>query len=148
MGDEREPELARAGPGVISSQCSPPSSLRYTPQWFCWYSVSGCPAAAANLCTHWPVTGFGSGLKSARTPLLRGSHVAPPSRVSNTPTAEIPTQTRSAIGGVGDDRVQDQARRCPAAQPGRVGWSRRPATWLQVTPPSALRNRPAGSTPA
>ncbi len=35
-----------------SVQVAPPSVERYCPQWFCWYSVSGSPAAIASLWTH------------------------------------------------------------------------------------------------
>ena len=36
----------------------------------------------------------------------------------------------------------------PGRQVGREGWFVSPSTWVHVLPPSLLRNRPAGSTPA
>src|SRR5512140_1337082 len=36
----------------------------------------------------------------------------------------------------------------PGCHSGLLGWARRPSTWVHVSPPSALRKRPAGSTPA
>ena len=36
----------------------------------------------------------------------------------------------------------------PGCHSGVDGWRRSPSTWAQVAPPSVLRNRPAGSTPA
>ena len=87
---------------VSSIQVAPPSSERYTPQWFCWYSVSVWPPPAmTSLWTHCPVSGNGSGLKPARTPTLRGVQVAPPSVVSNVPTEEMPTQIRCGSLGWG-----------------------------------------------
>ena len=101
----------------------------------------------ASLCTHCPVSGAGPGTKSARTPLFLGSHVAPPSRVSNTPTAEMPTHIRCGSVGWGTIvwRIRPPA---PGPQVGRVGWFVSPSTCVHVAPPSALRKSPAGSTPA
>ena len=59
-------------------------------------------AAMTSLWTHCPKSGNRfSGSNSARTPLLRVDQVAPPSCVSNTPTAEIPTHIRSPSVGWG-----------------------------------------------
>ena len=92
--------------------------------------------------------GSGSGSKSARTPLFRGSHVAPPSRRLEHPDRRDPDPHPLRVGRVGDDRVAGSARRRPGPQVWRVGWFVSPSTCDQVAPPSSLRNRPAGSTPA
>ena len=79
--------------------------------------------------------GCGSGRKSARTPRLRGSQVAPPSRVSKVPTAEIADPHPLGIGRVGDDRVEDEA--AGAGLPGRAAGMVRQA--LDVGPrPAAV----------
>src|SRR5438093_9901156 len=100
-----------------------------------------------SLCTHCPVSGGGPGTKSARTPRLRGSHETPPSTVSNVPTAEMATHIRSRSVGCGMIvwRMRPPA---PGDHVGRDGWFVKPWTWLHVRPPSSLRNRPAGPTPA
>ena len=92
--------------------------------------------------------GGGSGRKSARTPWLRGSQVAPPSRVSKVPTAEI-ADPHPLPGSVGWGTIVWRMRPpAPGCQVGRLGWFVRPSTWAQVRPPSSLRNSPAGPTPA
>jgi hypothetical protein len=47
-----------------------------------------------DLCTHWPTSGNLSGIKSARTPWSKGSHVALLSSDRSVPAAEIATTTR------------------------------------------------------
>src|SRR3954462_2753277 len=100
-----------------------------------------------SLWTHCPNSGYLSGWKSARTPRFRVSHVFPPSVVSNAPTAEMPTHSRSLSDGWGTIEWRHRPP-APGCHSGRVGWLRRPSTCCHVAPSSSLRNRPAGSTPA
>ena len=58
-------------------------------------------------------------MKSARTPRCAAPSVAPPSRVSKTPTARDPDPRPLGIGRVRDDRVEDQP--AVAGLPGRAG---------------------------
>src|SRR4029077_21279794 len=81
------------------------------------------------------------------TPTLRAIHDSPPSRDSNTPTAEMPPHMRSVAVGWGMI-VWRMSPPAPGPQVGRDGWLVRPSTCDQVAPPSVLRNRPAGSTAA
>src|SRR5207247_10525706 len=76
-------------PALMSSHELPPSRERYTPQWFCWYRLSGSPAAMTSLWTHWPVSGQGSGWKQADTPRFRATQLVPPSSVAKVPTALV-----------------------------------------------------------
>ena len=59
----------------------------------------------------------------------------------------MPTHARCGSSGCGTIvcRISPPA---PGSQVSRDGWSVRPRTCVQVAPPSSLRNRPAGSTPA
>src|SRR6185503_15172719 len=86
-------------------------------------------------------------MKHARTELLRGSQLFPPSCVSNVPTDEMATHIRSWFVGWGtiEWRISPPA---PGDQVGREGCFVRPSTWVHALPPSSLRNRPAGPTPA
>ena len=54
----------------------------------------------------------------------------------------------SPIEGTPASRMGVQAGDVPGCHCGRVGWLVRPSTCCQVPPPSRLRNKPAGSTPA
>src|SRR5437667_298536 len=73
--------------------------------------------------------------------------VVPPSSGATVAPARIPTHTLPASEGWGTI-VWHMRPPAPGRQRGRLGCSRRPATWLQLAPPSSLRNSPAGSTPA
>src|SRR5262249_2389034 len=106
-------------------------------------------AAITSLWTHCPNSGYcwSGGLKPARTPVLRVSQLEPPSCVSNAPTDEIPTQTRSASSreGTMEWRIRPPL---PGCHSGRLGVFVSPSTCARVAPPSPLLNSPAGSTPA
>ena len=89
-----------------------------------------------------------SGLNSARTPTLRASHdVAAVARLEDADGRD-PDPRPVRVGRVGDDRVEDEpAGARPPGRPASGGWSG-PRRGVQVAPPSSLRKRPAGSTPA
>ena len=101
----------------------------------------------ANLWTHCPVTGKrSSGLNSARTPTLRGSHDAP--AVARLEHADRRDPDPGPVASVGWGMIVCRmSPPAPGPQVGRVGWLVRPSTWRQVVPPSSLRKSPAGSTP-
>ena len=134
-------------PLAMSSQWSPPSSLRYRPQWFWRYRRSGRPPAGATLCTHWPNSGYLSGRNTARMPSLRACQLRPPSSVRYTPPVEMAIHIRSGSAGSGRT-VCRHSPPPPGSQRGRWGWSHSPSTSSNVSPPSSERNSAAGSTPA
>src|SRR3990170_2483228 len=91
--------------------------------------------------------GFGSGNQRAVIPLFIGVHVAPPSSVRNTATAEIPTTMRFAFFGSGRI-VWRHSPPAPGFHFDRVEWDVSPGTSFQESPLSVERKSPAGSTPA
>ena len=74
-------------------------------------------------------------------------HVAPPSSVSHTPAAEMPTASRSGSPG----HVTIECRQSPPAPGchfGRVGCFQSARLSSQLAPPSRLSNSTPGSPPA
>ena len=134
------------------SSASAGRSSRKMPQWFCWYSRSGLPAAKRTQCGSWPYSRSGLGWKSARTPWLSGC------------------QSRAAVGGlehaaarhadvhvrriarIDQDRVQLRAvgRAVLVAAAPRLALRMRVEAGdaFQVAPPSSERNSPCGDVPA
>src|SRR5262245_9219622 len=121
------------------------------PQWFCWYSRSGSAGCTIMQCGSWPNSGYLSGRKSARTPLLSGCQLAPRSRLSKVPPLDIDTNRCS--GSRGSSWIE--CRSAPSGEPGlpplvqshHEGRSLKPATPCHETPPSCERKRPEGLVP-
>ncbi len=86
-------------------------------------------------------------MKSASTPLLRGSHVAPPSVVSKVLAAEIAMCILDRFEGCGT-MLSTIIPPAPGAQRSRVEYEVSAGTSAQVRPLSVLANSAAGSTPA
>ena len=74
-------------------------------------------------------------------------HVAPPSSVSHTPTAEIASASRSGSPGHGTIECRHSPPP-PGCHSGRVGCSQSARLSSQVAPPSRLSNSTPGSPPA
>src|SRR6266849_9759080 len=96
---------------------------------------------------HCPNSGYLIGEKSARVFLLAKTQLRPASSVRMQPTAEMPIHILEAFDGSGM-MVCRHNPPAPGSQRSRVGWSASPALKFQVTPPSVLTHRLAGSTPA
>src|SRR3990170_4473601 len=91
--------------------------------------------------------GFGSGNQRAVIPSFIVFHVAPPSSVRKTATAEIPITMRFAFFGSGRI-VWRHSPPFPGVHFDRVECDVSPETSAHESPSSSERNRPAGSTPA
>ena len=101
MGDQREAELARQPAADRSVQVAPARPRPIHAAVVLLVERLGLARRRRELVDALAGLGSGSGMKSARTPRLRGSQVAPPSRVSKMPTAEMPTHIRSGSVGWG-----------------------------------------------
>ena len=124
------------------------------PQWFCWYSRSGCCGWRRTVCGSWPYSGFGSGRKSAAQPGVEGRPVvAAVDRLEHAAAGEArgrggarsrgSTITEWSIEPSGVPSTSGHSAHSP-----QRGWSFQPATGAQVSPWSSLRNRPCGEPPA
>ena len=121
-------------PLAMSRQESPPSSLRYRPQWFCRNSRSGRAGWCTILWTHWPNSGCLSGRNSARTPRFAGVPAWRRRRPSG--RRRRWTSRREALG---TRRVDEHGVQAEAAA------ARRPLRAVRVIPEARVeRPGPAG----